>query len=155
MSDIRKTAGSRSWWNKAAELMVRQNLRFLHATTVLGIEGGTDELKRVEASQEFQNLLWNERHKYYKEIAQDPNFTKDSLVGQMLTIIFAQMEENKWKDAGESILKLAKIQGYVGETGTVNIFGNLSEAQLKELEKDLDKPDERSESSTSETVSVN
>lgn len=135
-----------SWFQKAAERMVRQGVSLPAAVCDLEIPDITSsEARAIESNPKFQKVLWAERHRFYAEIANDPARTKNAAIGQLVLIVEKLMGEGKLKDASEAILKLAKVQGWVGEAATVNVFGNLSDKELRDLEKSLakgEKPDQ-------------
>jgi hypothetical protein len=129
-------AKSEAWFDKAADAMIRQGKSLAAVICDLAIPEITSlEARTIEANPKFQKCLWAARHKYYAEIANDPNRTKNAAIGQLVCIINKLVEQDKLKDAAEAILKLAKVQGWVGEGSTVNVFGNLTDRELREIEK--------------------
>jgi hypothetical protein len=134
MADKSKTTG---WYGKAAEHMVRENKTLIQVALEMGLDIHSRDLVNIERHKAFQQALWAEKNKFYKEIASDPDRGKNVLLGQMTLIVDQLMKEGKWEKAAAAILQLAKIEGIVGTEGTVNVFGPLSERQLAVIEGKL------------------
>lgn len=122
---------------KLAEKMVRENKPILVAANELEIDMPSRDVLNIERRKSFQQLLWAEKHKFHKELAQDANRNKSVLIGQMVYIIDELMKVGKFKEAAEAILKLAKIEGYVGTEGTVNIIEGLSAIEMENVRREL------------------
>jgi hypothetical protein len=124
-----------SWYEKAADKMVRENKMLVQVANEMELAITSRELLNIEKTKAFQQILWTARNAYYKEIASDPERTKYSMLGAMTLIVQKLMEEGKWDKAAEAILKLAKIEGWVGTEGNINVFAGLSDKQLEEIER--------------------
>jgi hypothetical protein len=123
----------------AAEIMVRESKSLAQAITDLGISLSSVEVKKVERRPSFQRLLWDARNQWNKEIADIPTRTKQSTIGQLQLIAQKLVEEGSYDKAAEVLFKLSKLENWVGETGTVNVFGGLSQRDIDDLKKRIPK----------------
>lgn len=117
----------------AAEIMVRESKSLTQAATDLGIAVSGPELKKIEKRPSFQRLLWDARNKWNKEVADIPSRTKQSTIGMLQVIAQKLFEEGNFDKAAEVLLKLAKMEGWVGDASTVNVFGSLSAKDIEDL----------------------
>lgn len=127
MANIRQ---AEDWHQKTAEKMVREDKTLYAAAMELNIPITSREAENLARTKTFQRLLWQERHKYQKEIALDPERNKQSIVGQMALIAQKLMEEAKYDKAAEVLFKLARIEGHVGPETTVTVLEKFSQAEL-------------------------
>ena len=125
------------WYGSAAGLMVRSDYSLSQALEELKIELSMDDLRYVERSAAFRRALWTERFKFYKEICGNPDRDKISTIGQLTVLAQNLQEKGSWDKAGEILLKVAKLEGWVGVEGQVNLVGGLSEKDWKEIERRL------------------
>jgi hypothetical protein len=129
-----------NWFQRAAEVMVRESKTLAQAVLELEIPDiTTREAANIERTKTFQRVLWSERHRFHKELANDPNRNKAAAIGQLQYVIQKLIEENKWDKAAEAILKMAKIEGWVGEQTQVNVFGSLSQDDINKLREEVRK----------------
>lgn len=126
-----------SWFGKVAEIMVREQKNIQQAAMECDVDLTSEELRALEKRKAFQQVLWTERHRFFQELASDPNRSKTSLLGQMLFLTQKLIEEGEYDKALEGLMKLAKIEGFVGPEQQVNIFGGLSPKDLEEAKKRL------------------
>jgi hypothetical protein len=117
----------------AAEIMVREGKSLPQAITDLGISLSSIETKKVQLRPTFQRLLWDARNRWNREIADVPTRSKQSTIGQLQIIAQKLVEEGNYDKAAEVLFKLAKLEGWVGNENTVNVFGSLSNADLEKL----------------------
>lgn len=117
----------------AAEIMVRESKSLAQAVTDLGISLSTADVKKIGVRPSFQRLLWDARNKWNREVADIPSRTKQSTIGQLQLIAEKLVQEGNYDKAAEVLFKLAKLEGWVGDASTVNVFGNLSNAELEKL----------------------
>lgn len=125
------------WFQRVAEKMVRESKTLLDCCVELGIPMTSKDAFNTERKKSFQQCIQGERNRYYAELANDPARTKNSLIGALLLVINRLMDEGKWRDASEALLKLAKIEGWVGEGTQINILKELTDSQLKAIERSI------------------
>jgi hypothetical protein len=113
--------------------MAREGLTLAEAATRLGQPIGKLEAANLFRSKGFQRLLRAERLRYYAEIGRDPEWSKRTAVGQLLSCVQGLMEEGAFDKAAEVILKAAKLEGWIGTDTTVTVFNQLSSKDFQEL----------------------
>lgn len=131
----RPARSAETYYQRIAEKMVREGKTIKQAATELVMPFTNEELLALESRKGFQRVLWTERNKFYQEIATDPERGKISLLGQMILNVQKLQAEGEWKEALEGLLKIAKVEGYVGADQQVNIFGNVTPKELEEAKK--------------------
>lgn len=124
-----------TYYARIAEVMIREGKSIQQAAMALLLDFTPEELALLEHRKTFQRVLWGQRHKFYHELATDPERGKISLIGQMILNIQKLQEEGEAKEAIEGLLKLAKVEGYVGAEQQVNIFGSVTPKELEEAKK--------------------
>lgn len=154
VTDLSNNTKLDKWMFDAAEIMVRESKSLTQAATDLGISVSGPELKKIEKRPSFQRVLWDARNKWNKEVADIPSRTKQSTIGMLQVIAQKLYEEGNFDKAAEVLLKLSKLEGWVGEGGQVNVFGSLSNADLEKLKAKVKKIDESGNGAgtTSETL---
>lgn len=139
-----------AWMARAAEMMVRRGLSIHQAASELDVKLVSDELKKAEKSQTFQELLWTERHRFYNEIASNPGRTKTSMLGLLTLAIQNLALQAEWDKVAECIFKLARIEGWTNSDDSKVVIANVTQADIDaarlELEKLVGHPKESRES---------
>lgn len=135
MAKTKAPAGEQSWYADAADRMVREGKSLPQVLSELMVSTTTEEAQAIFKTRKFQTLLWTARHKYHQELAQNPERTKQAALGQMVICIQGLMEKGEWDKAVEAILKLAKVEGWVGAETSVNVFQELKGEQFEELKR--------------------
>lgn len=126
------------WVTDAAELMARTGLSFKEAVAELNEPVTTDVCDAVVRRKSFNRLLWECRHRYFTQLAQDPAFNQDVVVGKLLSQA-QKLEDKGFEDkAAEVLLKIAKIRGWVGPDSQISVFGELSQSDLDSIRKKLE-----------------
>ena len=133
MSTLANNPKLENWMFEAAEIMVRESKSLPQAVTDLGISLSTLECKKVEKRPSFHRLLWDARNKWSKEVADIPSRGKQSTIGMLQFLAQKLQDDGQYEKAAEVLFKLAKLEGWVGNESTVNVFGNLSNADLEKL----------------------
>jgi len=127
------------WHLEAIQLMVRTGCSLKQAATELAIPVTNEECNLVLRRASFVRLLWSTRHQYFAELASDPNFKKDTLVGKFLSLAQKLEEEGQHDKAAEVLFKAAKAMGWVGPESTVSVFGELSQRDLDSIRDKIKK----------------
>jgi|SRR5271157_893916 len=122
-----------NWTLEAVQIMARSGCSLSQAATEMGVAVTADEINKVLKRSSFQRLLWQERHRYFSELGSDPNWKKDTAIGKLLDLARKLEEEGEHDKASEVLFKIAKMSGWVGPESTVNVFGELSDADLKAI----------------------
>lgn len=128
-----------SWFQRAAEKMVREEKNLYAVAQELELALTSRECDNLSRTKAFQRVLWDERTKYHKELANDPNRNKNSLIGNMLLAAERLMGEGKYDKAAEVLFKLARIEGYVGAESQVTVIGSLSQEDIDKAKVEVRK----------------
>lgn len=123
------------WYQKAAEIMVREGVNLFAATQKLDLGIRPSECEEIAASKEFLSVLRAERNRFYKELAGDPARSRTTAVGQLLFVIEKLLEHEQYEKAAEAIFKLSRIEGWTTEQAAQNLFFDLTGKDLTELRK--------------------
>lgn len=125
------------WQAQAARLMVLRGCSFQHAVSELEIDLTRDEAEALEKHPDFLEILWQERHKFYQDIGNDPHRNKAALLGRQEVLIQKLIEHGEYKKAAEANMELARLEGYLkNEQQDINIL-NLTQKDLDEIKAKL------------------
>jgi len=127
------------WHISAVELMARTGCSLKQAATELAIPVSIEECNLILRRSGFSRLLWEARHRYFANLASDPNFKKDTMVGKLITLAQKLEEEGKHDAASEVWFKLGKTMGWVGPESTVSVFGELSQRDMDAIREKVKK----------------
>jgi hypothetical protein len=125
------------WQQPAAELIAREGLTLAEALTRLHIPVGKEEASKLFRSKHFQSLLRSERLRFYAEVGRNPEWSRKTAIGQLLTCIQNLMDEGEFDKAAEVILKATKVEGWLGNETQVTVFNGLSAADLERIRTKL------------------
>ncbi len=117
----------------AAEGMVREGLTIRESLTRLGVNLTSQEAENVFRSKTFQRILRMERNRFFTELGSDPARTKATAVGMLLDAAEHLREAGEYKEVAEAMLKLGKMEGWIGGEGAVSIFASLTQRELDEI----------------------
>lgn len=120
-----------------AQHMARTGCSLKQAATELEIDMTSEECMTLSKRASFQRMLFESRHVWHTELARDPNFSKDAIIGKMLVQSQKLEEEGFFDKASEVIFKIAKMMGYVGPESTVSVFGELSQKDLDSIRESV------------------
>lgn len=120
--------------------MARSGCSLKQAVTEMGLEVSSEECHVLMSRIAFQKLLWQERHRHNTDLGRDPNYNKDTAIGKLIALSQKLEEEGEFDKAAEVILKIAKLQGWVGPESTVSVFGELSQKDLDAIREQVAKP---------------
>jgi hypothetical protein len=120
----------RDWHFEAIQLMAREGVSLGQAATILGQRITSEEANKVIKKLSFQQMLWEARHSYFAELGDDPKFKKSVVIGKMLALAQKLEESGSFDKASEVLFKIAKMNEWVGAENTVNIFGELTQADM-------------------------
>lgn len=132
MSTKPKLHRSPSWYVQVAEGMARNGLSLKEAAHEIGLELDLSEVSRLQRDKEFQEILRNEENKYAAAVANDPSRTKSVAIGKMWLMADKLEREGDHEKAAVVIEKIAKMEGWAGAEGNVNIFSGLTAKDIQE-----------------------
>jgi len=121
-----------------ATQMARTGASLKQAATELGIEITNEEAVLLMRRSAFNRVLWEARHRYFNELAKDPNFSRDTVVGKLIVQCQKLEEEGDWAKASDVLYKISKILGFVGPESQVSVFGELSQADLDAIRQNIE-----------------
>lgn len=125
----RKPAIEASWYGRVAAKMVEEGKSFAQAMTEENVNLTTIEAEQWQKRASFQRCLRQARHRFHSQIARDPERGKTTTIGQLQLCADKLMAEGEFDKAAEVLLKICKIEGWVGPDN-VQVFGNLTQAQI-------------------------
>ena len=118
-----------------AELVAREGISEREAVTKLGLAFSSEDISNLKRSKVYQQLLRGCRNRFYREIAVDPEWNKNAAMGQMLYLTQRLIEEGQFDKAGELLLKVAKIAGWLGPDTALTVVGAMSHNDLEEAKQ--------------------
>lgn len=110
---------------------------FREAASSLGVAVDTDKALAIHRSRTFQTILWQARFDFYTEIASNPTRTKTAALGLMTLAIENLAKEGEWEKVLEGVLKLAKVEGWVGNEASMTVFANVTQKDIEAERKRL------------------
>ena len=129
----------RNWHIRCAEAMVANFWTFRQAAQELEIPLTMEEADKVEKSREFRNVLESARLRYWEELATNPSRNKESTIGEMIWLCRQLEREGSFDKALEGFYKIARICGWLDADTNVNIFGKITQADIEQARKELEK----------------
>lgn len=125
-------------WNlEAVQIMARSGCSLAQAVTELGMAITAEEINRTLKRPSFQKLLLEARDRHFSELGSDPKFGKDTIIGHLRDQARKLDEEGEHDKASEVLFKVAKMAGFVGPESTVNVFADLSNADLMAIREKI------------------
>lgn len=121
-----------AWWADAAEAMVWEAISPVEAAARHGVTLTEDEGKQLFRSQAFQKVFIKIRNEFYAELGRNPSRTKATVIGRLDVCAERLMSLSQFDKAAEVLLKMAKVEGWVGTEGEVNVFAGLTQRELDE-----------------------
>lgn len=125
-----RTIKNEEWLLGAIQLMARTGCSLIEAAIELQVVLSSEEAKTICRRSSFNRFLWEERHRYFSDLGNDPNFKKDTAIGKLLTLAQKLEETGEYDKASEVLFKVAKMSGWVGPESTVSVFGELSQRDM-------------------------
>jgi hypothetical protein len=119
-----------AWLPDAIELMAQNGCSLREATMQLGIAITSEEALVIERRKSFNRAIWEARHRYFNDLASNPNWKKDTAIGKLMSLAQKLEDEGDHDKAAEVLFKAAKMAGWVGPESTVSVFGELSQRDL-------------------------
>jgi hypothetical protein len=126
-----------AWFVQAAEVMVRNNTSLKVAALEVGHPLDGDEADKVSRRKDFQEILRSEANKHYAAVANDPTRTKSVVLGKLWMLADRLMAEEEHEKAAGVLDKLAKVEGWSGNEGNINIFSGLTARDIDEARAKL------------------
>lgn len=125
------------WYRDVASLMLRDRMPFRAALVTLNIHVSGEEADKVEHSAAFRKMLDQEQQLLYQELASNPNFNKQSVVGGMLHAVQQLLRAGEFDKAITGFLGIAKIQNWIGAESNINVMLGVSQRDIDEARAKL------------------
>lgn len=128
-----------NWYQKACATMVREgkSLFLVSNEQDLGLtKGQCDDLNR---DLEFQRVLRGERLKFYRELAADPNRSKQSNIGTLLFLADQLIAKGLYDKAANVVMSVMKAEGQLEDKTSITVFGELTEKDLAVMRDTVEK----------------
>jgi hypothetical protein len=119
--------------------MVRNNSSLKTAALDLSIELDPIEAERIGRRKDFQEILRIEQNKYYAAVGNDPSRTKSVAIGRMWVSAERLARDGEHDKAVQALERIAKVEGWSGNEGNVNIFSGLTARDIAEARERLAK----------------
>jgi hypothetical protein len=131
----RKVIPLPEWVPQACELMVKYDLSLRQAAAELGQDISVEEAEALKDRKLFKEALDAARLANYSEIGSSSLLTKEAVVGQIYKLAARLAADHEDYKATDALLKLAKVQGWVGaEPDSLwKVFSGLSQADIDEI----------------------
>jgi hypothetical protein len=115
--------------------MVKYDLSLRQAAAELGQDISIEEAEALKDRKLFKEALEKARLANYSEIGSSPRLTKEAVVGQIYQLASRLAADREDYKATDALLKLAKVQGWLGaEPDTLwKVFSGLSQADIDEI----------------------
>jgi hypothetical protein len=123
----------------AIQLMIREDLSLRQAAQQLGVEISPQQAVNVSSRIRFQEALDEARLDYFTEIGSNPRLTKEAVVGQLYLLACRLSADREDAKAADALLKLSKIQGWLGyePDSMFKTLGSLNQSELDQLRQRL------------------
>jgi hypothetical protein len=125
------------WYEKAAAAIVRTGKTLYAYVNEAGLGLTSTECGNIARTKEFMAALRAERNKFYKELATDPDRSRNVAVGQLLFVIQKLLENEQYDKASASLLNLFKVEGWATDQTAINIFNDLNSKDIDGLKRRL------------------
>jgi hypothetical protein len=126
------------WHQKAARIIVRENVPLRVAAGMLDITLDGPEADAIFKSESFQKTLWIARQMFYKEIADTPGRDKSASVGLLAYLVQKLIDSGEFDKAIVGLEKLMKAEGWTGAESQINVYAGLSARELAELQQEAE-----------------
>jgi hypothetical protein len=115
--------------------MVKYDLSLRQAAAELGQDISIEEAEALKDRKLFKEELEKARISNYAEIGSSTLLTKEAVVGQIYKLASRLAADHEDYKATDALLKLAKVQGWVGaEPDSLwKVFSGLSQADIDEV----------------------
>ena len=127
------------WYDQAIQIMVREGCSLREAVQAAELNVPNEDVVRATRHPAFKQLWHQAWLRHFADVASDPNFKKETVLGKMIDLARKLEAEGAHDKSAEVLFKVAKMQSWVGAENQVNIFGQLSQKDLDSIRKTLNK----------------
>jgi hypothetical protein len=117
--------------------MIREDLSLRQAAQQLGVEISPQHASNITSRIRFQEALDEARLEYFTEIGSNPRLTKEAVVGQLYLLACRMAADREDAKAADALLKLSKIQGWLGyePDSPFKVLHSLNQSELDQLKQ--------------------
>jgi hypothetical protein len=135
----RKAIPLPEWIPQACAFMVKHDLSLRQAAAELGEQISIEEAEALKDRKLFKECLEEARIAYYTELGSSPRLSKELIVGEIFKLAMRLAEDREDYKAADALLKLAKIQGWVGyEPDSMSkVLTSLNQAEIDQLKRQI------------------
>ena len=133
----RKLEKNREKLVRIAELMIRNGLTLRGAAQALDppLILTAEEAVSLQNRKSFQNIIWAERHKFYRQLEREPTRDRKAAIGMLWLAAHKLAEGGSWDKVGDAIFKLARIENWIQGEQQVSVFAELKPKEIEALKK--------------------
>jgi hypothetical protein len=124
-----------AWYSKLISKHVREDKSLFQCSNELDLGLTVKELESLQRDKDFAAVLRTERWRFYKEIAADPNRSKTSAIGSLLFLADRLIAKGAEDKGAKILLDVCKLEGWLSDSTEVNIFGDVSQADINKLKE--------------------
>jgi hypothetical protein len=120
--------------------MVKYDLSLRQAAAELGQDISIEEAEALKDRKLFKEAQEQAQLANYAEIGSSHKLTKEAVVGQIYKLASRLAADHEDYKATDALLKLAKVQGWVGDAEPDTLwkaFSKLNHAEIEEVKKRL------------------
>jgi hypothetical protein len=127
------------WLSRAVALVVRLDTTLAAAALEYGHSLSVQQIEEIEKTVEYQKMISVARDKWAEELASDPSHNKRATIGK-LKMLAAKLDANaQYEKAADVLLKMSKLENWVGADTNVSVIGGLTAAEMAEVREELQK----------------
>lgn len=124
---------SEHWYEAACDAIIREGKNLFAFSNEKDLGLTVRECTGVYQTKHFQEVLRVRRNIYFKELANDSSLTRAAVKGQLVLAISKMLEREQYDKAANAIMQLAKLEGWTSDGTNVNVFNELTHADLVKL----------------------
>lgn len=119
--------------------MVREGKQLFLVTNELNLGLTKKDCDAVLKDLEFQRVLRGERLKFYKELAADPNRSKQSNIGTLMFLADMLIAKEMYDKAANVMMNVMKAEGQLEDKTAITVFGNITDKDVQLMKATIDK----------------
>ena len=126
------------WYDKAAEAITREGKTLYAYANEQKMGLTSTECANIARTKEFQAALRAARNVYYKELATDPDRSRNVAVGQLIYAVAKLLDAELYDKAVAALAQLFKVEGWTSDQANVNIFNDITAKNIDDLKRTLE-----------------
>jgi len=127
------------WYQRACTIMVRDNKSLYLVSNELDLKLTKGQCDGLEKDPEFQKVLRGERLRFYRELAADPNRSKQTNIGNLLFLADQLIAKGLYDKAATVIMSVMKAEGQLEDKTAITVFGDITDKDLLTMRSVVEK----------------